>query len=249
MVSLGKTPGIMPALDVDLPAARKLVASLQGVKGSITGLKIGSLLVMKHGLSEVCKSLDSGIPLVLDMQKHGTDIPNIIGRQVELAAEEGIAAYIGSPLGAGATSDEQTSGSLEMFVSSCKAAEILPIVVLEMTQPGSTYFLRPNACEDLASIICDLGVEHVVAPATRPERIEVYRNIFAKNGCAIEVISPGVGPQKTGDPIKDAVEAVKCGADHLVIGRAIYTSPDPESIVRDVSEAIRSVRLEGGESH
>ena len=127
-------------------------------------------------------------------------------------------------------------GSLQAFVKSCDKNDIVPIVVLEMTQPGATYFVKEGASEDLTRISLDLGVKYFVAPANKPERLKVYRKIICDKG---EIISPGAGPQKTGDVVKDAVNAIRLGADHLVIGRGIYQTENPVDTTRRIYEAIK----------
>ena len=110
-------------------------------------------------------------------------------------------------MGSGANPEainEKEIGTTEALIDICKDNGFEPILVLEMTQPGATYFLREGASEDLARIGKDKGVRYFVAPATRPKRIEVYRNIIGDNG---EIISTGVGPQKTGNPLEDIVNA------------------------------------------
>lgn len=232
MKKLFPKPGIIPAIDLDLHDAKTLIKKLENSRENISGLKIGSILVMNHGLPKVLKSLNTNIPIILDMQKGGTDIPNMVNNQIKIAASNGITAIIGAPLGAG--SNQSPAGTFETFVNSCNNNDIIPIIVLEMTQPGASYFLRKNASEELAELVCKFNVPHVVAPATKPERIELYRSIFSKNAKEIEIISPGVGPQKTGNVVEDCSNALLHGADHLVVGRAIYQAKEPNSIIEQI---------------
>jgi len=210
----------------------KLVSTL-GTEKSISWYKIGSIPVMKYGLKSVCETIrDCGAnqPLMLDMQKGATDIPYIVQKQIEVARDFGVDAFIGAPLGAGSSRDP--SGTLETFVEHCNKNSVIPVVVLAMTQPGADYFLRDEAFRLVAERVCALRVPYVVLPANKPEKIHSFRSVVSEYGTEISVVSPGVGPQKTGDPILDAVEAIKAGADYLVIGRAIYTNNDPLSFVQ-----------------
>lgn len=238
MAELKKAPGIVPAVDMSLGKALVYSDKLRGLTDEITGLKIGSDIVDEYGFLTAARlftDIGSDIPWILDMQKRGTDVPFMIERQVKMAPEYGVAAYIGSPLGAGSNSDTEKIGSLQAFVKSCSDNDIVPIIVLEMTQPGASYFLKEGASEDLAKLSIDLGVKYFVAPANKPERLEVYREIIGNKG---EIISPGSGPQKTGDVVKDAVNAIEAGADHLVIGRGIYKAHSPVDTAKRVFEAI-----------
>jgi orotidine-5'-phosphate decarboxylase len=230
-------PSIISALDVSFDVAKKIAYELDKIT-HVSGLKIGSMLVMEHGL-KVCQALKSNVPVILDMQKGATDIPEIVREQVKLAASYDVDAFIGSPLGAGSGRGTTKQGTLEAFVSACMEYSVIPIVVLEMTQPGATYFIRESACEELAQMICGLEIPYVVAPATKPERITLYREIFERESADVEIISPGVGPQRTGDPLKDSAEAVRHGADHVVIGRAIYKANNPANVALKIGGEIQ----------
>jgi orotidine-5'-phosphate decarboxylase len=241
MEKLIPPPAVMPALDMaSLEKAKILATRLANVSKMIAGFKIGSLLVMENGLPEVCRELGTTIPLILDMQKHGTDVPSVVEEQIEIVARHGIKFCIGAPLGAGSCLPESREGTLETFVSACQKNKIHPVILLEMTQPGANRFLANGACEDLARLVCDLEVSYVVAPANKPDRIKMYRSIFLSKGAQIQIISPGVGPQKTGNAVDDAASAVSAGADYLVVGRAIYAADDPRDAVLKISNAITS---------
>lgn len=240
MPELKKPPGIVPAVDMSLGRAVVYMDRLRGLSEEVTGLKVGSDIIDEYGFlvsTHLFDDIELDLPIILDMQKRGTDVPFMIKRQSEMAAKYEIPAYIGSPLGAGSNEavEEKEIGSLQAFAKYCQDNGIAPIVVLEMTQPGATHFVREGACEELARLSIGLGVRHFVAPATRPERIQVYRKIIGDSG---EIISPGAGPQKTGDVVQDAVNAINYGADHLVIGRGIYQSDDPVDTTKRIFEAV-----------
>lgn len=224
--------GIMPAIDMNLGRALQFFGKLEGVEEGITALKIGTQVTGSYGLivsKGLFKQAGLELPVCYDPQKQATDVPFIVGRQVEQVKNElSPDYYIGSPLGAG-------DKTLEKFIDAC-GNKITPIIVVEMTQPGATKYSSLEQCEQLAKDAMDLGVEWIVAPATKPERIKVYRGIFDNE---VNIVSPGNGPQKSGDVVKDAVTAVKLGADHLVIGRGIYQSEDPVKTINDVYEAIK----------
>jgi len=239
---LGKlkpAPGIVPALDLGAEEAVSLAAKLSPMKEAITGFKIGSMPIFDAGLHicEKIKRASEGIPVILDQQKGASDIAEVVERQVEKAARHKVDAFIGSPFGAGIK-------TLDAFVRACKRYEVIPIVVVEMSHPGASHFLRVNACEELAELACRLGVPYVVAPASMPQRIAVYRRIFGKLNPSVEIMSPGVGPQRTGDPVRDAYEAVIAGADHVIAGRAIYASQDPLRVLKEMGEAIKRAYAE-----
>jgi len=233
---LKKAPGIIPAVDVPLGRAVLLLDELKELKDEITAAKLGykvsddvGKLVAKTVLRDHA-GID--LPFILDYQKACTDVPHVIENQVrDWASYDMFDAIIGDPLGAG--SHREKKGALEAFVETCYECNVIPIVVIEKTSPGATRYSSLEKCEELARDARDLGVNYVVAPATRPERIEVYKRIGD-----FEVISPGVGPQKTGNVIEDAKNAVRHGADHLVIGRGIFNAANPKEMTKKIYEAL-----------
>jgi orotidine-5'-phosphate decarboxylase len=72
----------------------------------------------------------------------------------------------------------------------------------------------------------------VIAPATRPGRISEIRKIVGQ----LLILAPGVGAQGG-----SAADAIRAGADYVIVGRSIYASPDPAKAARGISEEVRSV--------
>jgi orotidine-5'-phosphate decarboxylase len=236
-------PSIIPSLDTDLETACQIVEQLRGVS-SVSWFKVGSILVLEHGLGYVCnkvRMVDDQARIILDLQKGATDIPYIVEKQVEKAAECGIDAFIGAPLGSG--SETKSGGTLETFVKACTKWNIAPVVLMEMTHPGANYFLRKSAHEKLVERVCELEVPYAVVPANKPARVAFYRKLFGES--KIELIGTGVGAQGSGTSLdttgRDAATAVANGADHIIVGRALYGSTDrvfaSTSIHRSVTKA------------
>jgi len=220
-------PGIIPAMDMRAEECFELAGNLSQTKG-IAAYKIGSLPVMEKGF-EAFKNFP-GVK-IYDHQKGASDIPEIVARQIELAAKYDFQGVIGNPLGAGRK-------TLERFVEKAYELGMVPIAVVEMTHPEATSYSSREKCEELARNFAEIGGKYIVAPATKPERIKVYKNIGEDYGEGFLVISPGVGPQKTGNAAEDAYNAVLYGADYVVVGRAIYNAENPERAVKEIHRAI-----------
>jgi len=86
--------------------------------------------------------------------------------------------------------------------------------VTKMSHPGAADFMVGPA-EDMARMAADCGVTGVVAPATRPGRVKVIRDIVGE----LTIISPGVGTQGG-----SAGDTIQTGADYVIVGRSIYHS-------------------------
>ena len=109
------------------------------------------------------------------------------------------------------------------------AAKGQVFVVTEMSHPGGKQFTAPVA-DKLAALARSAGARGIVAPATRPDRIAALREIIG----GLEIISPGVGAQ--GGKASDAIRA---GADYIIVGRAIYDAPDPGSAAKALADEVK----------
>ncbi|WP_292461236.1 orotidine-5'-phosphate decarboxylase [Methanothermococcus sp.] len=93
------------------------------------------------------------------------------------------------------------------------------IMVTEMSHPGAVEFIQPIA-DELAEVAKELNVSGVVAPSTRPERLNEIKNIVGD----IPIISPGIGAQG-GD--LDEILSILDKKDYVIVGRAIYENENP----------------------
>jgi orotidine-5'-phosphate decarboxylase len=201
------------ALDV-LDRDRALASVL---KGKIDYVKVGYPLILAAGL-EVVQEISSMAPVIADLKI--ADIPNtntLISEQVLSAGASGIIAhaFVGRD-------------SLSACVNVARERGALAFAVTEMSHPSAVEFMAPVA-EGLARIAAECGVDGVVAPATRPERIRLIRSIVGERA----IISPGVGAQGG-----SARAALAAGADYLIVGRSITESPNPaasaDAILREI---------------
>jgi orotidine-5'-phosphate decarboxylase len=203
------------ALDVlDRDRALDLASVL---KGKIDYVKVGYPLILAAGL-EVVQEISSMAPVIADLKI--ADIPNtntLISEQVLSAGASGIIAhaFVGRD-------------SLSACVNVARERGALAFAVTEMSHPSAVEFMAPVA-EGLARIAAECGVDGVVAPATRPERIRLIRSIVGERA----IISPGVGAQGG-----SARAALAAGADYLIVGRSITESPNPaasaDAILREI---------------
>jgi orotidine-5'-phosphate decarboxylase len=102
-------------------------------------------------------------------------------------------------------------------------------LVVEMSNPGGVEFTSKHAYE-FADMAKGTGLRGIIAPATRPERIQKFREII---GDDLLILSPGVGAQGG-----DARSAYEAGADYIIVGRSIYDAADPELEAKKLHEII-----------
>ncbi len=121
------------------------------------------------------------------------------------------------------------SDSVKAAVEAAQGRDVY--VVTEMSHPGGVEFTAPNA-DELANLAVRCGASGIIAPATRPERIRHLRQIIGD----LRILSPGVGAQGG-----KASDAIRMGADHVIVGRAIYGALDPRAAARSVVEEVKGV--------
>jgi orotidine-5'-phosphate decarboxylase len=205
---------IILALDVTSRADAMRV--VEAVKDHVDAIKINWPLILAAG-PDIITELSRVKDVICDMKI--ADIPNTNKLIVEQAMSRGAVAVICH----GFTGDDSVKACVN-------AAKGQVFVVTEMSHPGGRQFTAPVA-DKLAAIARSVGARGIVAPATRPERIADLRKIIGN----LEIISPGVGAQ--GGKASDAIRA---GADYIIVGRAIYEAPDPALAAKMLADEVRT---------
>ena len=203
------------ALDVTSRAEAKRVVDLS--KDYLDAIKINWPLILAAG-PDIITELAEVKDVICDLKI--ADIPNTNRLICEQAVGRGASAVICH----GFVGEDSVKACVE-------AAKGQVFVVTEMSHPGGKQFTAPVA-DRLAALAKTAGARGIVAPATRPERIADLRKIIG----SMEIISPGVGAQ--GGKASDALRA---GADYIIVGRGIYESPDPAKAARGLAEEIKEV--------
>lgn len=185
----------------------------------VDAVKIGYPLVLGSGL-KIVTSIREFAPVIADFKV--ADIPNTDRLICSQAFEAGASAVIVH----GFTGRD----SVLECVRTAREYNGDIFVVTEMSHPGAVEFMQPKAIE-LASLAVECKATGVVAPATRPERVRQIRDAVGD----LTIISPGVGAQGG-----SAADAIKAGADYVIVGRSIYNSKTPgieaERIIKEIEE-------------
>jgi orotidine-5'-phosphate decarboxylase len=238
--------GIVVACDVkNLDKLEKLIKMTCGVDG-IVGYKIGAILALKYGLSDVVKKISShtNLPILYDHQKLGTDIPEISGGEIlKVCKEAGIDAVIIFPEGGPETLKSTISGSddpkLRETVKGCFGHGLVPIVGGEMTHKkylvSEGGYISDDAPQRIYVDSARLGVEYFVIPGTKLDKMKNYCTLLEKI-VKPNFLFPGIGKDYQGGDITAAFKVVHPHNSYAIVGREIYMAKEPRSVARKLGE-------------
>ncbi|MDD5615424.1 MAG: orotidine-5'-phosphate decarboxylase [Candidatus Methanoperedens sp.] len=213
-----KKTGLIAALD--MTDKTQALSISKEIEYFVDAIKVGYPLVLESGLG-IIGMIAEFAPVIADFKV--ADIPNTDKLICRQAFDAGASAVIVH----GFTGRD----SLMECVNTGREHHGEIYVVTEMSHPGALDFLAP-AAHKLAHLAVECGASGIVAPATRPESVRDMRRIVGE----MPIISPGVGAQGG-----SAAEAIRAGADHVIVGRSIYNSKAPgkeaEKLVREIKSA------------
>ncbi|HEX8651936.1 MAG TPA: orotidine-5'-phosphate decarboxylase [Pyrinomonadaceae bacterium] len=233
---------LIVALDFETAhEARELFIKLKDVAGMF---KIGSQLFTAAGPSLVREIVKAGASIFLDLKFH--DIPNTVAAAGVEATRLGVSIF-----------DVHASGGFEMMRRTAEAVAetaeregitrpaVIGVTVLTSADTATlTEIGIASAVETQVSRLARLaeasGLDGVVASAHEVAlvRESVGSRVFL-------IVTPGVRP--SGSALGDQkramtpAEAVRAGADYLVVGRPILNAPDPVRAARQISEEMEEV--------
>ncbi len=226
---------IFCAIDTpDLDQAKRLV---QKVQPFIGGIKLGLEFFMAHGAAGYRAIAELGAPIFLDVKLH--DIPNTVagalGALLPLQPDfitihsSGGAAM----MKAAATAADKATG---------KRPKILGVTILtslddeDLTHIGFSYRSDDQVVR-LAKLAESSGLDGVICSSAE---ISVLRE-HCRPGFILMV--PGIRPTLAANDDQKRVmtpqEAIKAGADYLVIGRPITSATDPAAAAQKIAADIK----------
>jgi orotidine-5'-phosphate decarboxylase len=223
------------ALDVETPEeAREIFARLKDYAGMF---KIGSQLFTAAGRSIVREIVAAGARIFLDLKFH--DIPNTVARAGVEAARLGVSIFNVHAIG-GSEMMRRTVAEVREAASRENFTPPRIIAVTALTSADDSTLAEVGIAssvevqvERLARLSAECGMDGVVAS---PHEVSLVRSAVERRDFLI--VTPGVRPAGTsrGDQkrVMTPGEAVRAGADYLVIGRAILEAPDMSRAAQEI---------------
>jgi orotidine-5'-phosphate decarboxylase len=226
---------LIVALDVPNAAAAQRIVHNIGDAASF--YKVGLQLFAAEGPKLVCDLRESGKKIFLDLKFH--DIPNTVASAVKSVIELGCSMLT-----------VHASGGRKMLQAAVEASASAPrpLTLLAVT------ILTSMADDDLAEVGMPVGAwDHAIALGklaihsgfnglvASPQEVQELRSILGPN---ISIVTPGIRPagSHAGDQARVATpqDAIRRGADYLVVGRPITESLDPASAAKSIVQEIEN---------
>ena len=230
---------------LDLPTARAALRMADQLRGAAGAFKVGLELFSREGPAVVRQLVEEGAKVFLDLKLH--DIPNT----VQAAARE--AATLGA-----AMLDVHAAGGRKMMEAALEGARSNPSRV-PVPKVLAVTLLTSLAFADLEEIGMAGGPDEVVVQLARlaqkagldgvvasPEEAKGLRRVC---GADFILVTPGIRP--AGSPAADQSrhatpgEAIRAGADYLVVGRPIIRAENPrraaEAVLAEIAEALTNL--------
>jgi len=204
--------------------------------------KIGKQLFTRCGPDVVRMVRAEGGEVFLDLKYH--DIPNTVAKAGVEAARLGVKMFNVHALG-GASMMQCTITDLHQAAASEGFALpiVLGVTILTSSSDADLQelgFAKPvsEMVPLLAGLAQRSGLNGVVASA---QEVALIR---AACGNDFVVVTPGVRPPSASKDdqcrIMTPEQAIKAGANYLVVGRPISQSPDPAAAARDIVEQMEA---------
>jgi orotidine-5'-phosphate decarboxylase len=227
---------LIVALDFDSLAKAKRFVEM--TKDHLDYYKVGSALFTKTGPSIINYLKNEGRKVFLDLKFH--DIPSVVSRAAEVCTLMEVDMF-----------NLHTTGGFEMLeqvmMRTLRIAEmkqkkkplVIGVTVLtSIDEPafkdiyGSPAHTLPEQVILLARLAQSAGLDGVVAS---PREVAEIKNACGKD---FLVVTPGI--RLEGETVDDQArsltpkEAVKRGADYIVVGRPIVQAKDPITVINKI---------------
>jgi len=229
-------PRVIVALDFsDGDQARQFVDRLE--PGSCR-LKIGKELFTREGPELVRYFTAKGHEIFLDLKFH--DIPNTVARACQAAAALGVWMM-----------NVHASGGSKMMSAARDAVDelgpdrplLIGVTVLTSMAGEDLRELGVNADPGeqvlrLATLAKASGLDGVVCS---PQEASLLRDEF---GETFKLVTPGIRPRGASmddqSRVLTPVDAIRRGADYLVMGRPITRAEDPVSVLNHINQELQA---------
>lgn len=218
---------------LDFPDGDHALQFCDRISPSLCRVKVGKELFTAAGPQLVEKLVRRGFDVFLDLKFH--DIPNTVAQACKVAVGLGVWMVNVHALGG--------RSMLSAAREAVPAGKTKLIAVTLLTSMGpddlrgiGLYESPEGVVMRLAQLARDCGLDGVVCSAWEAERI---RRMAGNHFC---LVTPGIRPADTALDDQHRVatprQAIKDGADYLVIGRPVTQAVDPLAVLEQITDAL-----------
>jgi orotidine-5'-phosphate decarboxylase len=220
---------------LDVPSAREARELVDQLEGTVSFYKVGLELLMAGAMETLLRTLLAGKKVFVDL-KLPNDIPETVRRTVEVAADSGVAFLT--------LSNSVTETTIRAAVEgrrgrACPQLLFVPFLssqdrsdVADLHDPRASFeeFLATKTAGARAA-----GVDGFIVSG---QEVGLLR---AQHPDAV-LVSPGIRP--AGSALNDHKrsctpgEAIRLGADYIVVGRPIRDAADPQATAERIIDEI-----------
>ncbi|WP_246683656.1 orotidine-5'-phosphate decarboxylase [Labrys sp. KNU-23] len=216
-------------LDVDSVAKAEALVTQLG--DSVTFYKIGYQLIFNGGLPFAQDLARSGKKIFLDMKLH--DIGNTVTKGVEAIAGMGMTFL----------TVHAFPQTMRAAVEGARGSDLKILGVTVMTSYDDADLVEAGYRQSVSELVAQrvaqamaIGVPGLILS---PEEAVSTRN---RVGDSMLLVTPGVRPagSDSGDQkrVMTPGDAIRAGADHLVVARPIVAAPDPKAAAEAIQAEI-----------
>jgi orotidine-5'-phosphate decarboxylase len=222
---------------LDAPASREALGIAARLDPAACRVKVGKELFVSAGPAVVEELQRRGFEVFLDLKFH--DIPNTVAGACRAAARLGVWM-----LNVHASGGEAMMRAAREAVASAGARPPLLIGVTILTSLGDADLASvglagtaADNAERLARLAADCGLDGVVCSAEEAPRLrDATRSGFLLVTPGIRLEADAKGDQSR---VVTPLEAVRRGADYLVIGRPVTQSKDPAATLAAIGRTLK----------
>ncbi len=232
---------LIVALDVD--SAERALGLFESLRETVGMFKVGSQLFTAAGPDVVREIVARGGRIFLDLKFH--DIPNTVAAAGVEATRLGVSIFNVHASGGAAMMKRVAAAVSEVAAQEglAKPKVIAVTLLTSIDKAESAQIGIGGEPEQIVSrwaqAAADCGLDGVVAS---PQEIETIRKAVDHPGFVI--ITPGIRSANNSNDdqrrVLTAADAIKAGADYLVVGRPINGASDPRAAAVQLVEEIES---------
>ena len=228
---------ILVALDVD--SAERAEDLARSVYPYVGGFKVGLQLVMAEGPRSVGQIARLGKPVFADLKLH--DIPNTVRSAATAMAAQG-ARWVTAHASGGRQMIEAAVEGLQ--VGSSHDVGVLGVTVLtsmddsDLATVGVTNPEVSDQVGRLSEVSSSAGAEGVICS---PNEVSVVKAVDSRLLAVTPGIRSAVDEPDDQKRINTPTEAIRLGADFLVIGRSITSADNPVEAAKAIQASLEAL--------